>query len=198
MPTTKSEGLMSKITDIQDAWQKFVQSWTELANEKGFPIIESDSDWPSECEFKDSGTDSGATGSATTRWKPVLIESPLSFDNVGEALDITVDEQYNVFFTSYFSDGLNARHEKGDIQFLQAWSIDDFERLQQNLIGHLLMKKKLKQEPTLFFAVTDEDDLNLVVKNSTGEVCLEYVGKEPHEVVAPDLTSFIEQCKPVL
>ncbi len=49
----------------------------------------------------------------------------------------------------------------------------DFERLQQNLIGHILMKQKLKQAITLFFAVTDEDDIILSVNNNTGEVWAE-------------------------
>ena len=56
------------------------------------------------------------------------------------------------------------------------------------------MKQKLKQTPTLFFGLTDQEDLNLVVNNDTGEVCLEYVGKGPHEVLAKDLVAFLSDC----
>ena len=84
------------------------------------------------------------------------------------------------------------------MQYLQAWSKADFERLQQNLIGHLMMKARLKQSPTLFFAVTDEEDLNIVIDNIKGNVALEYVGKEPHKVLATSLAEFISQTTPSL
>lgn len=184
---------MSKNTDLTQAWTQFITQWLTEADQIGFPEIESDDNWPSPCEFTEHGK---------TYWRPVLvadhIDSPLGFANIEEAVGIKLNEQFIAFFTLYFADGINAVHEKGPLQFLQAWSQSDFERLQQNIIGHLLMKHKLKQSPTLFFAVTDEDDLNLVVNNETGEVCLEYVGKPPHEVVAADLATFISEAKPVV
>ena len=184
---------MSKNTELSNAWTDFISSWVSLAEENGFPVIEHDSNWPSPCEF---------TQDEKTHWKPVSMKThsdrTFSFANVEEALGLTINPQFDAFFTLYFADGINAHHENGQLQFLQAWSEEDFDRLQQNLIGHLLMKHKLKQPPTLFFAVTEEDDLNLVVNNETGEVCLEYVGKEPHKTVAADLASFITASTPQL
>ena len=58
------------------------------------------------------------------------------------------------------------------------------------------MKRRLRQRDTLFFAVTDEDDFVLSVLNETGEVVLERVGKEPQEILATDLTSFLQSLKP--
>ena len=182
---------MSKNTDLHAAWTQFINSWLETAEKTGYPKIEPDSDWPSPCEFEVAGE---------VYWKPVLInehsDKTFAFDNVEEALGVQLNKEYTEYFSMYFADGVNAIHDKGPFQFLQAWSEDDFDRLQQNLIGHLLMKDKLKQSPTLFFAVTDEDDLNLVVDNETGNVCLEYVGKEPHEVIASSLSEFIRSAKP--
>ena len=83
------------------------------------------------------------------------------------------------------------RDRHGACELLQVWNEEDFERLQQNLIGHLLMKKRLKQAPTLFFALTDEDDFVLSVLNSTGEVVLEQVGRPPQKVISPSLPAFI-------
>lgn len=190
---------MSKIDVLNQAWAQFVTKWSDLAAQNGYPEIESDPQWPSPCEF---------TENDKTYWKPVEQNADTEkesthsantrFDNVGQAMDLVVDEQYSALFCMYYSDNLNAEHKDGPLQFLQPWSQSDFERLQQNLIGHLMMKAKLKQAPTLFFALTDEDDLNLVVLNETGEVWLEYVGKEPHTKVAGSLAEFIEQCTPVL
>ena len=76
------------------------------------------------------------------------------------------------------------------------WHPGDFIRLQQNLIAHVLMKRRLKQRETLFFAVTDEEDSMLSVLNSTGEVYLEQTGQEVKQLLAPDLLSFLRQLSP--
>lgn len=174
---------------LVQAWQDFIDNWFVIAKEKGLPRIEHDSDWPSPCEFEQEGQ---------LHWQPVKVEQTLTFDNVEQALDIVLNDEFKQFFSLFYSDNLDATHDNGQLQFLQAWSQSDFERLQQNLIGHLMMKSKLKQGATLFVAVTDEDDLNIVINNETGEVCLEYVGKEPHQVLAKSLAEFITQTQPVI
>jgi SecY interacting protein Syd len=79
---------------------------------------------------------------------------------------------------------------------LQPWNQGDFERLQQNLVGHILMKRRLKQPETFFIALTDEDDFILTVHNTSGEVMLEQVGLLPKEVVAPNLAEFLQSIQP--
>lgn len=181
---------MAKNT-IAEVWLEFVSQWKNHAEQAGFPEIEKDENWPSPCEFESDGSN---------RWQPVLqsdsVPQSLGFANVEQALGITLNEEFKQFFTLFFSEELAAEHEKGPLYYLQAWSESDFERLQQNLIGHLMMKDKLKQASTLFFAVTDEEDLNLVVENASGAVCLEYVGKEPHQKLADSLSEFIAQTQP--
>ena len=174
---------------ITAAWQQFIQQWQQRAQASGFPVIQSDPDWPSPCEFERDGN---------THWQPVQISETLDFSNVEQALNIQLNSEFKTFYSLYYADNIKAKHQQGQLEFLQAWSKSDFERLQQNLIGHLMMKEKLKQGATLFVAVTEEDDLNIVIDNSTGEVCLEYVGKEPHQVLAQSLAEFIEQTQVIL
>lgn len=174
---------------VIDSWKNFVNQWMELAEQTHFPEFEPDEDWPSPCQFKKGDQ---------WQWQPVAITDELSFENVEQALDIQLNKDFTTFYTQFYSDNLDATHDNGVLQFLQAWSKPDFERLQQNLIGHLIMKGKLKQTPTLFFAVTDQDDLNIVINNDSGEVCLEYVGKDPHEVLANNLAEFIAQTQPLI
>ncbi len=169
------------------AWQNFIDNWFSLANEKGFPTLVHDPDWPSPCEFEHQND---------LCWQPVKVDEELSFENVETALSVELNQEFKLFFTLFYSENIDATHDNGQLQFLQAWSKSDFERLQQNLIGHLMMKSRLKQGATLFIAVTDEDDLNIVINNDTGEVCLEYVGKEPHQVLAANLAEFIAQTQP--
>lgn len=180
---------MSEINQISTVWQQFIDAWVAQAQQDGFPEIEPDPNWPSPCEFQNGDK---------TLWQPQLQQEALGFENVEHAIGYKLNEQYKRFFTMYFADNLNATHSAGELQYLQAWSQPDFERLQQNLIGHLMMKGRLKQTPTLFFAVTDEEDLNIVVDNLTGKVGLEYVGKEPHQTLANSLADFIVQTTPVV
>ncbi|MDC8830386.1 SecY-interacting protein [Alteromonas gilva] len=130
------------------------------------------------------------------QWQPVLMTIEQSFANIENALDITLNEQFCKFFTTYWSFNLQVRAEQGDCELLQVCSEDDFARLQENLIGHLLMKQRLKQPPTLFFGLTDEDDFILSVDNASGEVVVEQVGKIPQRCLAPDLASFLDGLTP--
>ena len=57
MATIKSETLMSKNTELHDAWSQFIQDWISKAEQSSFPTIESDQDWPSPCEFEKDGKD---------------------------------------------------------------------------------------------------------------------------------------------
>jgi len=185
---------MNKREDLIQAFNQFMTNYAQDLMKSGDSQYQADEDWPSPCEYQREGQ---------SCWQPVLqdeagVTQPLSFKNVEEALDIHLDEQFTTFFTLYFANNLQAQHPLGELELLQPWSESDFSRLQQNLIGHLMMKQKLKQSPTLFFALTDEEDLNLVVDNETGAVCLEYVGKPPHKTIAEDLAYFISQCQPAL
>lgn len=49
-------------------------------------------------------------------------------------------------------------------------------RLQENLIGHLIMKRRLKQTPTLFIAATESEQEIISLCNLSGEVILEQPG----------------------
>ena len=174
---------------ITQQLDNFVAAYVEQANGNALHIP-FDPSWPSVC-YQTQG-ESGEL----VKWLPVKQDTPLSFDNVEEAMSIKLDAQYCVFFTRYFSHNLTAKASQGKCELLQVWNVDDFERLQQNLIGHLLMKQRLHQSATLFFGLTDEDDFILTIINETGEVALEQVGKEPTQILAPSLADFLEQLSP--
>jgi SecY interacting protein Syd len=150
------------------------------------PLVEFDEDWHSPCEQERVDDN--------VRWKPVQIEGnkTLSFDNVEQALNIKLHDDIKTYFTTIYSESIDTVCEEGALSLLFAWNEDDFSRLQENLIGHVLMKQKLKQEITLFFAVTDEEDIIISVLNENGEVWVERVGCKPHKKIANSLSEFIE------
>ncbi|GFD81356.1 protein Syd [Tenacibaculum sp. KUL118] len=175
---------------ISEQLHKFVSSYVEEAKSEGLKIV-FDSDWPSPC-YEETAKDG-----EWVKWTPKGQAPKLSFDNVEEALSLQLHPDYCTYFTSYFSDNLKAKAPQGNCELLQVFNHEDFARLQQNLIGHLLMKERLKQAPTLFFGLTDEEDFILTLVNDSGEVALEQVGKEPAQILAPSLAEFLAQLTPI-
>ncbi|BFT31214.1 SecY-interacting protein [Alteromonas sp. D210916BOD_24] len=176
-------------TTIAEQLDKFVSSYVTLAGQDGLKVP-FDSEWPSSCY---DGT--GKAGELVN-WTPKMQTNLGSFENVEAALSLSLHPDYCLYFTRYFSGNLSAVASQGNCELLQIWNEEDFTRLQENLIGHLLMKQRLKQPPTLFFGVTDEEDFILSILNDTGEVALEQVGKLPQKILAPNLADFIAQLTP--
>ena len=178
-------------TDIDVALDEFLLAWCAFQTENDHALqIEYDKDWPS------AAVDTNVTHGEWAKWTPKRQTQNNDLSALTQGLEIMPNPQLQTFFTRYWSDNLAAQTPRGQLQLLQAWNPDDFVRLQENLIAHVLMKRRLGQRDTLFFAVTDDDDFILSVLNETGEVVLEQVGQEPIEVLAPDLASFISALHP--
>ncbi len=126
-------------------------------------------------------------------WRPVKTDPALDLSKTQQALELEFPPQLTEFYTSYFGGGLKVRHDRGELELLMSWHQADFERLQQNIIAHILMKRRLKQRDTVFIAATDHDDYLVSVLVGTGEVYLEKVGMEVKELLAPDLATFLQQ-----
>jgi len=163
------------------------------------PIIERDELWPSPCE-------QGTHDDNHNYWQPVAVNDEqqddgslekLSFANVESALELEIHQDVKTYFTTIFSSDIEAKCDEGKLSLLFAWNREDFDRLQENIIGHILMKQRLKQSETVFFAVTDEEDMIISIDNANGEVWVERVGCKPHKKLSDSLTAFIAQLTPV-
>lgn len=176
--------------------EKFSQNHIEVVGH--LPIVEHDESWPSPCELNkhDESHNYWKPFKFSNSQEPLLDDSKLSFSNVESALSLKLHPDIKTYFTTFFSEELEAECDDGVLTLLFAWNNDDFLRLQQNIIGHLLMKQKLKQDETVFFAVTDEEDIIISLLNSTGEVWVERVGCKPHKKLSNSLMEFIAQLKP--
>ncbi|WP_076408127.1 SecY-interacting protein [Shewanella sp. UCD-KL12] len=129
-------------------------------------------------------------------WKPVKRAEVGSFENVESALELKLQVDINEFYGAHFSAPLLFDSQWGEGELLQAWSLTDFEYLQQNIIGHLMMKKKLKQPPTWFIGVLGNGEQMLTVDNSDGSVWIEIPGEEQSEKLSDNLNDFIKQVSP--
>jgi len=178
-------------TSLAEIMEQFMDCYIEQYQEKHgrLPIIDVDDDWPSPCLQHHSSE-------AEVFWQPIKSNDSLSFDNVEQALEIKLHSDIQTYFTTYFSESISAKCFEGNLSLLLPWSIEDFKRLQENVIGHILMKKRLKQPLTIFFAVTDDEENILSIDNDSGEVWVESVGCLPHKKLADSLIEFFQKISP--
>lgn len=178
---------------IDQALDGFITNLIAMADAAARPLqVMYEAGWESPCHLNQ------AKDGELVAWRPVRQSEPGDFGQVEKALELTLNKQYCDFFRCFYSENLPATAAQGDCELLQVINQQDFERLQENLIGHVLMKRRLKQPETLFFGLTSDDELILTVDNQTGEVLLERVGKKATESLAPDLVSFIQSLSPRL
>lgn len=179
--------------NLSESLWDFAQNYLSAYQNKyeHLPLADKDDDWPSVCQV-DVFNENEIT------WQPQKVTEQLSFSNVESALEIKLHEDIKEYYTVMFADSLPVSCEEGKLSLLFAWSEADFSRLQENIIGHIMMKKDLKQTLTIFFAVTDVEDSFLSIKNDSGEVWVENVGCEPHQKIANSLAEFFTLIRPVI
>jgi SecY interacting protein Syd len=155
-------------------------------------MIEYDEQWPSVCyqEHKEPGS--------LVKWQPMAQHETQDWQNLASALELDLHESVSQFFQTFWSHHLKAMHSNGPIELIQVWNAEDAQRLQQNMVGHILMKRRLKHPETLFFALTEQEDVILSVENQTGAVVVEHLGKKPTQIIAEDLASFINSLNPLI
>lgn len=169
--------------------QQYVEAFKQQFNHS--PLVEVDENWPSPCIIQ-------PFDEQLNEWQPQNIEQELTFNNVEQALAIELHPDIRQYFTTIFSENIAATCEHGELSLLFAWSEGDFSRLQENIIGHILMKQKLKQNLTVFFALTDDENFILSINNSDGTVWVERIGCEPHKKLANSLHEFFQCLTPFI
>lgn len=176
---------------FSDNFDDFVQDYIDQSNEenKGLLTIYSN-DWQSPC------IEQPANDGDFVSWRPAKRSLAGDFKNLEHALDLAIPTSIQEFYGRYFSLDLNASCSEGDLTLLQTWNDFDYERVQKNLIAHVLMKRRLKQSETLFFALTDIEDIIVSIDVKSEQVVVERVGQPPHKVLAESLSQFIVSLNP--
>ncbi|QYJ76469.1 SecY-interacting protein [Shewanella sp. FJAT-52076] len=129
-------------------------------------------------------------------WQMVSRQEVAVFDNVSHAMDIELHRDINDFYGHVFAGPLQFDSPWGEGELIQIWNEDDFVLLQQNILGHLMMKKQLKQPQTWFVGLIGDVDEMVSVNNADGSVWREVAGQEPHEQLAESLEAFLLQLTP--
>lgn len=177
---------------IYQAMQALHQRYQQAYEAAGtLPRTEYLSNWDAPCYR-------GKPKSGEIAWQAVEQTPALDFSGVEKGLEMPIQASVQRFYNSFYAGDLMVRFREQFLVLLQVMHPEDGERLQQNLIGHVLMKQRLRQHITLFIGLTDEDDLLLTVNNDTGAVGLEYVGKEQHAILAGDMEVFLQRLEPIV
>ena len=172
------------------ALTQFFEDYQTIWQKSGYPCQPYDEQWLSPCQMGEAQHDE-------IKWQPVARVPTADFKNIEQAMELTLHPDINPFYGHFYSDSLDAKFDDHLITLIQPWNSDDFERLQQNMIHHLMMQQRLKQPATLFLATTDDDMELISLKNDTGEVIVEKLGVGEVSVLAPDLAQFISKLIPI-
>ncbi|MDX7998765.1 SecY-interacting protein [Xenorhabdus sp. Reich] len=179
------------IFNVTEALSDFTRRYIELWQEKtGFPPVSSDLyGIPSPCIER--------TGDEVVHWLPQPFSIQEKLNKVEAALEISLQESIHDYYVTQFAGDMTANFEGQNLSLIQVWSEDDFIRLQENLIGHLVTQKRLKLSPTVFIGTTDSDMGLISICNLNGQVILEQFGSHERTVLSADLASFLSTLKPV-
>lgn len=173
---------------LQDFTRRFFAAWQQERGE--LPCSEELYGIPSPCIVRTTDT------AVCWEVQPFAPESDLQA--VERALDIRLHPDIHAFYTTQYAGDMPALFDNKKIVLLQAWSEDDFQRVQENLIGHLVTQRRLKIPPTLFLATTEDDMEVIALCNLTGEILLEKIGTAQRTVLASSLRIFLDLLHPVV
>jgi len=174
---------------LQDLFTRHAKIWKD---EKGtLPQQAFDATWESSCQVE-------KLSDALITWSAVARDNKVNLDNIESALDIKLDASIATLFCSFYADGIPCLYDGHPIDLIQVWNEEDFNLLQENMIAHFMMQKRLKKPASMFIATCSDEMQVISILNETGEVQLETLGKKQEAILAPNLATFLEQLQPVL
>lgn len=169
---------------VVSALDALMARWMANSRRSDFILPTDRQAWPSPCLLTNG------------QWRPWRRELSGSMDNLATGLELVVHPDLARVYGSWFSANLPCCFKGMAIELVQPWNEEDYLRLQENLIGHVLMLKKLRLPLSFFLATTPSDRHIISLDNATGHVLYETLGQKQRRVISPTLAHFISRLEP--
>ena len=182
MNNTTQAQLFALFERQQRAWQKHRQS---LPQQHFHP------QWISPCQM-------GEPQDGIIEWTAVKRAAAVDLSNIEQALEIQLHPSIVDFFCSAYADCIPCLFDGHPIDLIQVWNDDDFKQLQENMIAHFMMQKRLNKPASMFIASCSDEMQIISILNETGQVQLETLGKGQEAVLAENLADFLAMLEPVV
>ncbi|MCG6201267.1 SecY-interacting protein [Psychromonas antarctica] len=182
MDNTTENQLFALFERQQSLWQQQRQS---------LPQQRFDSEWISPCQV-------GKPQEGKIEWAAVKRTPPVDLSNIEQALDVQLHPSIAALLCSAYADCIPCLFDGHHIELIQAWNEADFKLLQENMVGHFLMQKRLKK-PTSMFIASCSDEMQIIsILNATGQVQLETLGKGQEAILAENVADFLALLEPTI
>lgn len=170
---------------VLSALEQFFLRWQRDGEaRRGLPLCEWEADWRSPCELDEPRE-------GRVAWRPHQRPVPADFAAMADALELTLHPSALALFGHWFSRPLPCSYKGLRIELILPWNEADLDLLKENLIGHLLMLRKLKRTPSLFIATTRNEMTLVSLDNESGQVWLEWLDSGRRLALAPSLPDFL-------
>ena len=181
------------MSDTAQALAQFAQDYSKACqNETGnLPQVSFDESWRSPCEVSEVDSDEKVT------WQQIEQSPHFDFSDIETALELQLHQSVKDFYGIYLGASLFGVFDKQQYELIQCWNNDDIKRLGENIVGHILMQRKLKQSHTLFIGSLVNGEQMICVDNENGAVVLEIPGDDKREQLAPSLNEFLMNLTPL-
>lgn len=162
-----------------------------LAQQQSLPQQNFDPEWSSPCQV-------GEPNDGKIEWSVHKRESAADFSNIEQALEIQLHPTISDLFASVYGECLPCLFAEHPIELIQVWNEDDFQNLQENMIAHFMMQKRLNKPASMFIATCSDEMQIISIINETGQVQLETLGKGQEAILAENLADFLTELQPVV
>lgn len=173
-----SDQVLSALAHFLARWQRDGEA------RRGLPLCDWEADWRSPCQLQEPVD-------GRIPWRPYQRTEPANFSALAEALELTLHPDALALFGHWFSRPIPCLFKGLRLELILPWNEADLDLLKENLIGHLLMLRKLKRTPSIFIATTRNEMTLISLDNESGQVWLEWLDSGRRLVLAPSLAVFL-------